>query len=93
MLCTLGDENFYGFEEKSICDEELGFIKMLRDPKHVRLFNWVDLKCLDTRDLVDCPTQLICTWIFHDRAKRTQQGDLLSTRDPNQICQCMKQKF
>ena len=55
MLCTLGDENFDGFEEKSICDEELAFIKMLRDPKHVRLFNWVDLKCLDTRDLVDCP--------------------------------------
>ena len=43
----------------------------------MRLFNWVDLKCLDTRDLVDCPTQLYCTWIFHDKAKRTQQGDLL----------------
>ena len=35
--------------------------------------------------LVDCPTQLICTWIFIcvpwqlviDKAKRTQQGDLL----------------
>ena len=36
--------------------------------------------------LVDCPTQLICTSIcmespppavFHDKAKRTQQGDLL----------------
>ena len=32
--------------------------------------------------LVDCPTQLICTWIFivfHDKAKRTQQGNLLGT--------------
>ena len=30
--------------------------------------------------VVDCPTQLICTWIFivfHDKAKRTQQGNLL----------------
>ena len=45
----------------------------------MRLFNWVDLKCLDTRDLVDCPTQLYCTWIFHDKAKRTQQGNLLRT--------------
>ena len=44
----------------------------------MRLFNWVDLKCLDTRDLVDYPTQLyICTWIFHDKAKRTHQGNLL----------------
>ena len=25
--------------------------------------------------LVDCPTQLICTWIF--KAERTQQGNLL----------------
>ena len=30
--------------------------------------------------VVDCPTQLICTWIFivfHDKAKITQQGNLL----------------
>ena len=34
--------------------------------------------------VVDCPTQLICTWVFnccsfvfHDKAKRTQQGNLL----------------
>ena len=36
-------------------------------------------------DLVDCPTQLICTWVFtcvlhvfHDKARRTQQGNLLT---------------
>ena len=30
--------------------------------------------------LVDCPTQLICTFsyvVFHDKTKRTQQGNLL----------------
>ena len=27
----------------------------------------------------DCPTQLICAWIFHDKAKRTEQGNLLRT--------------
>ena len=32
---------------------------------------------------VDCPTQLICTWnficcvVFHNKAKTTQQGNLL----------------
>ena len=30
-------------------------------------------------NVVDCPTQLICTRIFHDKAKRTQQRNLLRT--------------
>ena len=31
--------------------------------------------------LIDCLTQLICTWnfiVFHDKARRTQQGNLLT---------------
>ena len=37
--------------------------------------------------LVDCPIQLICTWIFHDKAKRTQQGYLLGCIP---TCVCIK---
>ena len=50
MLCILDDENYDGFEGTGIYRKELGFIKMQRDPKHVRFFNWVDLKWYDTGD-------------------------------------------
>ena len=43
-------------------------------------------------DLVDCPTQLICTWVFtcvlhvfHDKARRTQQGNLLTLHTPEEF--------
>ena len=39
----------------------------------------------DGDNVVDCPTQLICTWIFicvfQDKTKRTQQGNMLVASD------------
>ena len=37
--------------------------------------------------LVDCPTQLGFSFVFHDKAKRTQQGNLL-WRSPLKSCWC-----
>ena len=79
-ICGQNIDNMYLSDHNELqCDHH---IHVVEDE-----FMVVQSKTIAAKCVANCPTQLICTWIFiccsfvvfHDKAKRTQRGDLLQS--------------